>query len=159
MASVPCFTLSAAESGNPAPECTLSTFDAQQAVNIQGFQGQVLYVDFWASWCGPCAKSFPFLNKMHHELKDKGLQIVGVNLDENLEDAKGFLAKYPADFTVVTDPGEQCAKRFDVKAMPSSYLIDRKGIVRHVHLGFRSGESEDLRLLIEQLLAETSESH
>ena len=111
-------------------------------------------VDFWASWCGPCAKSFPFLNEMHQQLKDQGLQIVGINLDENMDEAKTFLATFPAGFTVMADVSKQCAKDFGVKAMPSSYLIDRKGIVHHIHLGFRPGEAKELRLLVKKLLSE-----
>ena len=82
------------------------------------------------------------------------MQVIGVNLDQAPEDAKTFLAKYPANFTVAADANEKCAKDFDVKAMPSSYLIDRNGVIRHVHLGFRDGEAEELRVLAEQLLAE-----
>jgi thiol-disulfide isomerase/thioredoxin len=148
-------TAMASETGSKAPACALTELGGSQAINLQQFLGKVVYVDFWASWCGPCAKSFPFLNDMHGKFKDQGLQIVGVNLDENPDDAKAFLAKYPASFTVVADKEEQCAKSFEVKAMPSSYVIDRKGIVRKIHLGFRAGEAEELKVLVEQLLAES----
>lgn len=140
--------------GNAAPSCTLSPIGESQSSDLSQYKGKVLYVDFWASWCGPCAKSFPFLNEMHQQLKDQGLQIVGVNLDENADEAKAFLAKYPASFTVMADVSKQCAKDFEVKAMPSSYLIDRKGIVHHIHLGFRPGEAQELRVLVEKLLNE-----
>ena len=142
----------AAEAGSPIPACKVSNIGSTQTEDLQRYKGQVLYVDFWASWCGPCAQSFPFLNEMHEQLKDKGLQIVGVNLDENPEDAKAFLAKIPASFKVVADASKQCATDFDVKAMPSSYLIDRKGIIHYVHLGFRPGDAKDLRALVEGLL-------
>ena len=142
------------EKGGAMPACLVSPIGETKTEDLQRYKGQVLYVDFWASWCGPCAKSFPFLNEMHQQFKDQGLQIVGVNLDENVDDAKAFLAKYPASFTVVADVSKQCAKDFDVKAMPSSYIIDRKGIVHHVHLGFRPGEAEELRLLVEKLLSD-----
>jgi thiol-disulfide isomerase/thioredoxin len=144
----------AVDSGASLPECALEAMDNKQNLTLSQYKGKVLYVDFWASWCGPCAKSFPFLNEMHEQLKDQGLQIVGVNLDENLDDAKAFLAKYPASFTVAADVSKQCAKDFAVKAMPSSYLIDRKGIVHHVHLGFKPGEAQEIRLLVEKLLSE-----
>ena len=144
----------AAEAGSAMPACLVSPIGETQSENLQRYKGQVLYVDFWASWCIPCAKSFPFLNEMHNQLKDQGLQIVGVNLDENVDEAKAFLAKVPANFTVVADMSKQCARDFGVKAMPSSYLIDRKGIVHHVHLGFRPGEAKELRVLVEKLLSE-----
>ena len=94
------------------------------------------------------------MNDLDRDLKASGLRVIGVNLDQSPEDAKTFLAKYPANFTVAADANEKCAKEFDVKAMPSSYLIDRNGIIRHVHLGFRPGEAEEVRVLAEQLLAE-----
>ncbi|MEQ1738824.1 MAG: TlpA disulfide reductase family protein [Methyloglobulus sp.] len=144
----------AAGVGNPMPSCMVSPIGENKTEDLQRYKGQVLYVDFWASWCGPCAKSFPFLNEMHEQLKAQGLQIVGVNLDENADDAKAFLAKYPANFEVKADVSKQCAKDFAVKAMPSSYIIDRKGVVHHVHLGFRPGEAQEIRVLVEKLLNE-----
>jgi thiol-disulfide isomerase/thioredoxin len=154
LALTPIQTVIAAETGSKAPDCTLMSIGNAQHYNLQQFHGKVLYVDFWASWCGPCAKSFPFLNELDRDLKDNGLQVIGVNLDQAPEDAKTFLAKYPANFTVVADANEKCARNFDVKAMPSSYLVDRNGVIRHVHLGFRPGEAKELRVLAEQLLAE-----
>jgi thiol-disulfide isomerase/thioredoxin len=143
----------AVEVKNTMPACTLSSLGEAKTEDLQHYKGQVVYVDFWASWCVPCAHSFPFLNELHEEFKDKGLQIVGINMDENAGDAKAFLAKTPAQFTIVADTSTQCAKDFDVKAMPSSYLIDRKGIVHHVHQGFRSEDIKELRALVENLLA------
>ncbi len=136
------------------PKCALSPIGENQNLDLGQYKGKVIYVDFWASWCGPCAKSFPFLNEMHQQLKDQGLQIVGVNLDENVEDAKAFLANYPPSFMVMADVTKQCAKDFDVKAMPSSYVIGRNGAVRHIHLGFRPGEAKEIRSLVEKVLKE-----
>lgn len=143
----------AVDVGQAIPTCKVSAIGEGQALELSQYKGKVLYVDFWASWCGPCAKSFPFLNEMHQQLKDQGLQIMGVNLDENMDDAKAFLTKYPPSFTVMADISKQCAKDFDVKAMPSSYLIDRNGVVQHIHLGFRSEEAKGVRAQVEKLLA------
>ena len=134
--------------------CALTTLDGKPVHDLQELKGKVVYVDFWASWCPPCVKSFPFLNQLDHELKDKGLQIIGINLDEKVNDAQNFLAKHPVDFSIVADASKQCAKGFEVMAMPTSYLIDRKGNIRHVHQGFRPGESEKLHALITQLVME-----
>lgn len=150
--------LTAIEQGGAVPECALSSLAEASGKGansmLSQYKGDVLYVDFWASWCGPCAKSFPFLNDLYQQLKGQGLHIVAVNLDENLEDAKAFLAKYPANFQVMADVSKQCAKDFDVKAMPSSYIIDRKGVVHHVQLGFKPGEAQDLQQMVEKLLRE-----
>jgi thiol-disulfide isomerase/thioredoxin len=135
------------------PSCAVSPIGETKTVDLSQYKGKVLYVDFWASWCGPCVKSFPFLNEMHGQLKDQGLQVIGINLDENADDAKAFLAKIPASFTVVADASKQCAKDFEVKAMPSSYIIDRKGVIHHVHLGFRPGEADEIREIVGKLLS------
>lgn len=134
--------------------CHLTTLEGDPTYNLQELKGKVVYMDFWASWCPPCIKSFPFLNQLDQDLKDKGLHVVGINLDEKVADAQDFLAKNPVDFSIVADPSKQCAKVLELMAMPTSYLIDRSGNVRHIHQGFRSGESEELRALITQLLQE-----
>ncbi|MGH8497889.1 MAG: TlpA family protein disulfide reductase, partial [Methylococcales bacterium] len=130
----------ASDIGQNAPDCKLSDLSDRSAIDLNRYRGQVLYLDFWASWCPPCAKSFSFLNTVHEEFHPRGLKIIGVNMDEEPDDARAFLEDYPAQFEVRADAGATCAKLFDVKAMPSSYLIDRNGVIRHIHLGFRAGE-------------------
>ena len=159
LAVTPIKSIMAAETGSAVPACALTSLTDKHLYNLQQFKGKVIYVDFWASWCGPCAKSFPFMNELNRDLTDKGLQVIGVNLDESAEDAHNFLVQYPSDFAVAADTDEQCAKDFGVKAMPSTYLVDRNGTVRHIHLGFRSGEAAELRALVEQLLAEAPVVH
>ncbi len=154
LAATPMQPLFALDKGDNMPDCALTPVGDTQRYNLQQFKDKVLYVDFWASWCGPCAKSFPFLNNLDKKYQGQDLKIIGINLDENPIDAQDFLAKYPANFTVVADIGEQCAKTFAVKAMPSSYLVDKKGVIRHVQLGFRTDEAKALDTLLEQLLAE-----
>jgi peroxiredoxin len=142
------------DAGQEAPNCSLVPAGNEQSFDLHRFRGKVVFVDFWASWCSPCAQSFTFLNDLEGQFRGKGLQILGINLDERPEDAKTFLAKHPASFTVAYDAGGRCPQDFGVQGMPSSYLVDRKGVIRHVHLGFRRGEAEKLRELVEQLLAE-----
>lgn len=144
----------AVDNGAAMPACKLTPLGEQAAVELSRYKGQVLYVDFWASWCGPCAKSFPFMNELHQQLKAEGLQVVAVNLDENVDDAKAFLKNIPADFTVLADVSKQCAKDFDVKAMPSTYIIDKQGVVKHIHLGFKPGEAEEIKTIVEKLVTE-----
>ncbi len=146
--------LAAISVGDSLPACALTSLDGSHEHNLQAIRGKVIYVDFWASWCPPCVESFPFLNQLENDLKNQGLQVVAINLDEELADAQIFLDEYPADFAIALDPDKQCAQDFGVIAMPSSYLIDRKGVVRHVHHGFRSGDVSALRLVIESVLGE-----
>lgn len=136
----------------PAPECDLTTLDGKPTAGPQAMKGKVLYVDFWASWCPPCIQSFPFLDQLQKDYGAQGLQVIGVNLDEVVVDAEKFLSEHPVSFSIVADPSKQCATDFDVIAMPSSYLIDRAGVVRYIHRGFRPGETKELRLIVEQLL-------
>ncbi|MEN9595949.1 MAG: hypothetical protein RL236_383 [Pseudomonadota bacterium] len=146
-------TVHAAAVGEQASHCVLTSINNTPA-HFHEYEGKVLYVDFWASWCGSCQQSFPFLNQLAHEFGDQGLHIVGVNLDEKVDDALAFLAHHPSKFTIANHGGEQCAKSFDVQAMPTSYLIDKHGVIRHIHQGFRAGETEELKQQIAQLLAE-----
>lgn len=136
--------------------CALTDLEGEPILELNELKGKVIYVDFWASWCPPCIKSFPFLNQLEAELKNEGLHVIGVNLDEKLTDAQEFLEKFPVNFSIATDPSKQCAKEFDVMAMPTSYLIDRKGKIRHIHKGFRPDESQQLRTLVTELLLEDS---
>ena len=134
------------------PEFQLPT--ASGSIQPADYKGKVIYVDFWASWCMPCKQSFPWLNKMQTKYKDKGFEIIGINLDKDKELADKFLAAIPASFTIAFDPDGGSAEKFNVKGMPSSYLIDRNGFMRARHLGFREKDRESLENAIQDLLKE-----
>lgn len=148
------FEVNALEPGKAAPSCPVSANGENSELTLNDYKGKVVYLDFWASWCPPCKESFPLLSGLWKELQDKGLEIVAVNVDEDSQDAAQFLQKHPVPFEIVMDPEGKCPSDYGVMAMPSSYLIDKNGIVRHVHLGFRSGDIGELR---EKLLALLSE--
>jgi thiol-disulfide isomerase/thioredoxin len=143
------------EGDTPPPHCNLSYKDGLPVQDWQAMKGQVIYIDFWASWCTPCIKSFPFMNQLTQDFKERGLQVIGVNLDEKQAEAEAFLNQYPPKFTIVFDLDKQCAQDFNVIAMPSTYIIDKKGFVRHIHRGFRPSETDVMRELIDALLEET----
>lgn len=115
-------------------------------------KGKAIYVDFWASWCGPCKQSFPWMNAMQDKYAAKGLQVIAVNVDAKRADADRFLAKTPATFQVAYDPTGDSAKRYAVKAMPTSLLIDRSGRVSYVHAGFRDADRAELEAKINDAL-------
>lgn len=146
--------LTGADVAPVAPACKLSVGDDAALGELAQLRGQVVYVDFWASWCGPCRQSFPFMNQLQTDLGGKGLTVLAVNLDEEAADAQGFLAKHPASFKVAGGANQDCASAFHVEAMPSTYLVDRAGKVRYIHHGFRGGDAELLRGLTASLLAE-----
>lgn len=122
---------------------------------LEPVEGQVIWVDFWASWCVPCRRSFPWLNEMQRKHGAAGLQIIGVNLDKERALADAFLAEIPAEFALRFDPAGALAKQFGVQAMPSSFLIDRDGNVLATHFGFKTADAADYERAIEAALAKT----
>lgn len=144
----------AAGAGGLAPGCTLRLGGAQ-AAELRQYRGKVVYVDFWASWCATCVLSFPFLNGLDHAYAARGLQVIAVNMDQQPADAARFLVRHPAQFTVALGDNQKCAKAFGVEAMPSSFVIDRHGVIRAQRQGFRPGEGRPLSELVERLLNES----
>jgi thiol-disulfide isomerase/thioredoxin len=115
--------------------------------------GKVIWVDFWASWCVPCRRSFPWMNTMHRKYGPEGLQIVAVNLDKERALADGFLAEVPAEFSLRFDPAGALAKQFTVQAMPSSYLLAADGTVLASHFGFKTADAPEYERAIREALA------
>lgn len=141
--------------GQALPEFARPGLESGNLLRSGHFRGRVIYLDFWASWCGPCRISLPAMDKIYRDLSARGLTVIAVNLDEEVEDAKAFLRDHPVSYHVVRDDGS-LPKRFEIKGMPTAYLIDRSGRVRAVHEGFRRGDAEKVRRLISQLLDEDS---
>jgi thiol-disulfide isomerase/thioredoxin len=119
---------------------------------LEPVAGRVIWVDFWASWCVPCRRSFPWLNSMQRKYGPAGLQIIAVNLDKDRSLADGFLREVPAEFAVRFDPSAALAKEFGVQAMPSSFLIDADGNVLARHFGFMTAETENYEQAIKSAL-------
>jgi len=145
----------AVEVGNNAPSLSMPRLDdSGKNVTLASMRGKVVYVDFWASWCVPCRISMPTLDRLFKENAAKGFEVVGVNKDVRSDDAERFLKRVPVSFVLVADSSDSLAKAFNVKTMPSGYLIDRKGVVRHIHGGFTRSTSDALAEQVEKLLAE-----
>lgn len=122
---------------------------------LAAYAGQVVYLDFWASWCGPCAQSFPWLNEMQAKYGDR-LKIVAVNVDSDPAAARQFLDRHAAKFEIRYDPQGQLAELYRIKGMPDSLILDRTGAVLHQHEGFRSERAADYETAIQQALGEPS---
>ena len=122
-------------------------------LDISAYKGKVVLVDFWASWCAPCRKSFPWLNDMQKQYASKGLVILGVNVDENPQDAQRFLKENPAIFKLIYDPKGQHASFYDLPGMPTTLIFDRQGKLAHRHSGFLTAKVQEYEQLIVQSLA------
>ena len=122
--------------------------------DIDRYRGSVVIVDFWASWCVPCRRSFPWYNAMQDKYGDKGLIIVAVNLDAEPEAAEDFLAEYPPRFEIIYDESKDLARDYEVVAMPTSYLIGRDGDIRERHFGFKVKKQEEYEAAIVAALGE-----
>lgn len=125
---------------------------AAETFDVGQYAGKVVVVDFWASWCVPCRRSFPWLNAMHDKYAGQGLVIVGVNLDMEQGDATKFLEEYPAEFAIVYDRDKELARQYGVVAMPSSYVIGRDGRVTAKHMGFKVKQQDEYEALIVEAL-------
>ena len=148
LAAVPAFAL---DVGQAAPDIELP--GASLAPRLAALRGKVVYVDFWASWCGPCRQSFPWLNDMQQKYGAQGLQVVGVNVDAKRADAEQFLSEVPARFALAFDPKGDAPRRVGVKAMPTAILIAADGKVVKVHQGFRENDRAELEALLVATLA------
>jgi len=117
--------------------------------------GRVVLLDFWASWCGPCRHSFPELDKLNQIYRSRGFIICAVSVDEKADDMDVFLKDHPVSFPVVRDAQQKLVAAAGVESMPTSFLVDRHGVIRFSHVGFHGTETvEQLKQEIEKLLAE-----
>lgn len=121
---------------------------------LKVYRGQVVYIDFWASWCIPCRQSFPWMNNMQKKYQTQGFKVVTINLDTDKENALEFLQSYPAQFDVVYDPKGKLAKKFKLKGMPNSYMVNRAGKIVSAHVGFNDEKRKAYEQEISVLLAE-----
>jgi thiol-disulfide isomerase/thioredoxin len=150
--SATCLTANATDVGQPAPQFTLPTLKQDQPTALKQYAGKVVYLDFWASWCAPCRTSFPLLNKLHEKLKAKGFEVVAINLDEDKANAEKFLKEFPVGFSVLRDAKGEWADQFVVESMPTSFIIDKNGVVQNIHHGFTSDDIKELEEKITKLL-------
>jgi thiol-disulfide isomerase/thioredoxin len=130
-----------------------ATLAADTPLDLTQYRGKVVVIDFWASWCAPCRQSFPWLNQMQAKYRDRGLVIIGVNVDREHADANRFLAQTPADFQIVYDPEGALAAQYQLPGMPSSYVIGPDGHQVGVHIGFRSSVREQREAELQRLLS------
>ncbi len=149
--SLPAFAL---EVGQAAPEFSLPS-QAGKTVNLAGLRGHYIYVDFWASWCGPCKQSFPWMNALQAKHAASGFQVVAINVDEKPADATRFLGGVPASFTVLFDGKGVTPAAYAVQGMPTSFLVGPDGKVLLVHKSFKEGDRAELERRIAAAISAT----
>jgi cytochrome c biogenesis protein CcmG, thiol:disulfide interchange protein DsbE len=133
---------------------TWAPVHAASSLDLTSLRGRVVYLDFWASWCGPCRQSFPWMETLKTTYAAQGLEIITVNLDSERTDADKFLKEFHPTFEVRFDPKGELADFYKVHGMPSSVLIDRHGVTRFSHVGFRPVDGATYESQLRELLAE-----
>lgn len=143
----------AAAASDPAPDFTLKSLGGQN-LKLSEMTGNVVLINFWASWCGPCREEMPLLNALHNKYKPLGFTVLGVNVEEQAENARGFLNDFPVDFPVLLDNKNRVSKLYNVIAMPTTVVVDRDGNMRFLHKGYKSGDEEKYRQMVKKLVRE-----
>jgi len=143
----------AVEEGQLAPDFTLPNIHEGQAdISLSDLRGKTVYVDFWASWCAPCLRSMPLINDLYNKYQDQDFEVIAINVDDPIEDGQEFLLDTPLDYLIAADTDNTVLNEFGVRGMPTSFLIDKDGVVRMVHMGFRGNDIEVIEAAISELL-------
>lgn len=141
----------------PAPLFSLP--GTQGKVNLEDHIGKIVYLDFWASWCGPCRESFPWMKQITEKYKDQGLVVIAVNLDREMSDAIQFIKRETPNFLVAYDPSGSIAKTYKLRGMPSSFIIGRDGKIKYSHKGFLSYKIPKIEAQLKELIKPDSEKN
>jgi peroxiredoxin len=147
------FASSSAAAAAKAPDFTLRTLEGRN-LRLAEQRGSVVMVNFWASWCAPCRVEMPHLSRIWDKYRDAGYVFLTVNVDENLQNAAGAASRMALRAPVLLDTDKKVVRAFEVATMPTTVLIDRDGLVRHVHRGYREGVEQTYEQQVRALLKE-----
>ena len=139
--------------GKPAPDFTLKSIKGEN-VRLAELRGDVVMLNFWATWCGPCRQEMPLLEKLSQRYRDLGFTLVGINVEEDASGMEKFLKDVPVSFTILRDGENKVAKQYGVDGMPSTVIIDRNGVVRYIHRGYKPGEEAQYEQQVKQRVME-----
>jgi len=142
----------ALETGDPAPAFSLPRLGEDTPLALADLRGRIVYLDFWASWCGPCRKSLPLYEEMQAGFPSSRFQIIAINLDEDRADALRFLESHPVSYPILLDPEGATASQWQIRVMPSSYLLDTDGTIVKAWAGFELSHIEEIENEIRALL-------
>jgi peroxiredoxin len=139
--------------GNPAPDFTLRSSTGKN-IRLQELRGEVVMVNFWATWCGPCREEMPALNRLHEKYRTAGFTLLGVNIDDKPDNAMQLAKRLKVGYPLLHDADKRASRHYDVSAMPMTFLIDRNGRMRFAHRGYVPGYEDRYEAQIRQLLKE-----
>ncbi len=151
--SVFSMALAASEMNEPAPDFTLKSLN-EKNLKLSEYAGNVVLLNFWASWCAPCRLEMPLLNDLHNKYKKLGFVVLGVNVEEQSEKARSYIAERPVDFPVLFDDSNSVSKQYKVVAMPTTVMIDRNGNMRYLHQGYKPGDENKYKKMVKILIRE-----
>jgi peroxiredoxin len=143
----------AANQPSMAPDFTLKSHEGVN-IKLSELRGQVVMVNFWASWCGPCRQEMPLLQQLYDRYQSLGFALLGVNVDEDQVAANKILKELPVSFPILYDKRSKVSKAYQVKAMPSTFIVDRDGRIRYLHKGYKPGYEDEYQQQIRELLRE-----
>lgn len=150
MIATSAWALSKAE---PAPDFTLKS-NGGDNVKLSELRGQVVMINFWASWCGPCRQEMPLLDEIHQRYSGLGFTVLGVNVEEDQSAARDLLEDVPVSFPILFDSRNEVSEAYEVDAMPSTVVVDRDGIVRYIHKGYVPGDENKYQEVVRELIRE-----
>jgi peroxiredoxin len=151
--SVALYGTAGAEVEGPAPDFALKSGSGAN-LRLSEFRGEVVMINFWASWCGPCRQEMPLLDELYSQYKPLGFTILGVNVEEDSSKAKEVLEDIPVSFPVLFDTDSTVSKLYNVVAMPSTVLVDRDGNMRYLHRGYKPGYEDAYQEQVRALIRE-----
>lgn len=140
--------------GSKAMDFALQTFDGKE-VKLSDFRGQIVVLDFWASWCTPCREEMPFLDILQKKYGMHGVKVLAVNIDNKPQNALDFLKKYSIRLVPVWDREKKVVSAYDVQTMPTTMIIDHRGWIRYIHNGFTADKFPVYKQQVEKLLLES----
>lgn len=137
--------------GQAAPDFTLKSTSGQN-LRLRELRGEVVLINFWATWCGPCRQEMPALNKIHEQYRRAGFTLLGVNIDDDPAAARDMARKLGVGFPVLLDTDKRVSRLYDVDTMPATLIVDRNGKIRYVHRGYRPGLEVTYQNQVRELL-------
>jgi peroxiredoxin len=136
-----------------APDFTLKSLEGTN-LRLEEYRGQVVLINFWASWCGPCRQEMPLLDRIHQRYSDAGFAVLGVNVEGTIGPAKETADRTGVTFPVLVDENQRVSELYNLESMPSSVVVDRDGVVRYVHRGYKPGDEAKYLEVVKQLISE-----